>query len=218
MSAHLAAATRLVRLRRTAGRILVDNTFRGLALAGLAHPAARPGRHGVEVEREISYRRTGERAHRLDVYRPRRGVRRPTPALLYVHGGGFRILSKDSHWLMGLAFARRGYTVFNVSYRLAPRHPRPLRTAPFSPLDLACTLRSEELHPRFCLASPRRTLPRRSCRSPRDRRQHPHRLGSSRFLPAFPLPHPSHSFSVRPPPAAHRARNVISPQWTPDHL
>jgi acetyl esterase len=44
---------------------------------------------------------------------------------LYVHGGGFRILSKDTHWIMGLAFARRGYVVFNISYRLAPRHPFP---------------------------------------------------------------------------------------------
>jgi acetyl esterase len=42
-----------------------------------------------------------------------------------VHGGGFRILSKDTHWIMGLGFARRGYIVFNVSYRLAPKHRFP---------------------------------------------------------------------------------------------
>jgi acetyl esterase len=45
--------------------------------------------------------------------------------VLYVHGGGFRILSKDTHWVMALAYARRGYLVFNISYRLAPRHPFP---------------------------------------------------------------------------------------------
>ena len=45
--------------------------------------------------------------------------------VLYVHGGGFRILSKETHWLMGLYFARRGYVVFNISYRLAPKHPFP---------------------------------------------------------------------------------------------
>src|SRR5690606_7492163 len=62
--------------------------------------------------------------HRLDVYRPRdRG--RALPIVFYVHGGGFRILSKDTHWLMGLAFARRGYLVFNIGYRLAPEHPFP---------------------------------------------------------------------------------------------
>lgn len=45
--------------------------------------------------------------------------------VFYVHGGGFRILSKDTHWIMGLGFARRGYAVFNVSYRLAPKHRFP---------------------------------------------------------------------------------------------
>jgi acetyl esterase len=45
--------------------------------------------------------------------------------VFYVHGGGFRILSKDTHWIMGLGFARRGFVVFNVSYRLAPKHRYP---------------------------------------------------------------------------------------------
>jgi acetyl esterase len=45
--------------------------------------------------------------------------------VLYVHGGGFRILSKDTHWPMGLAFASRGFVVFNINYRLAPRHRFP---------------------------------------------------------------------------------------------
>ena len=49
----------------------------------------------------------------------------PFPVVLYVHGGGFRILSKDTHWMMGLAFARRGFLVFNINYRLAPRYPFP---------------------------------------------------------------------------------------------
>jgi len=44
---------------------------------------------------------------------------------VYVHGGGFRILSKDTHWLFGLMFARRGYLVVNLNYRLAPAHPYP---------------------------------------------------------------------------------------------
>jgi acetyl esterase len=68
----------------------------------------------------------------LDVYRPirRRG---PLPVVLYVHGGGFRILSKDTHWVMGIAFARRGYLVFNINYRLAPQHPFP------AAIEDACT-------------------------------------------------------------------------------
>ncbi len=112
------------KLRRRGGAFIVDNFFRVVSSAGRLHPLARPGRHGVEVLRDISYLPTGEIEHRLDVYRPT-SVKGPRPVVLYVHGGGFRILSKDTHWIMGLAFARRGYLVVNISYRLAPRHPFP---------------------------------------------------------------------------------------------
>jgi acetyl esterase len=45
--------------------------------------------------------------------------------VFYVHGGAFHLHSKDTHWLMGLVFARYGFLVVNISYRLAPRHPYP---------------------------------------------------------------------------------------------
>lgn len=116
---------RVEHLRRRAGAFLVDGFFRGASRLGRLHPLARPERHGVEVRRDVQYApESGLEEHRLDVYRPieRSG---PLPIVLYVHGGGFRILSKDTHWIMGLAFARRGFLVFNVGYRLAPRHPFP---------------------------------------------------------------------------------------------
>jgi acetyl esterase len=113
------------RWRRRAGAFLVDGFFHGAARLGQVHPLSRPERHGVEVERDVPYVAGSRRAeHRLDVYRPR-GATGPLPVVLYVHGGGFRMLSKDTHWVMGLAFGRRGYLVFNVSYRLAPEHPFP---------------------------------------------------------------------------------------------
>lgn len=112
------------RLRRRTGALVVDNFFRGIARAGMLHPNARPERHNVEVIRDLTYRDTGLAEHKLDVYRPLDSSG-PAPVVLYVHGGGFRILSKDTHWIMGLAFARRGYLVFNISYRLAPRHRFP---------------------------------------------------------------------------------------------
>ncbi len=116
------------RLRRHTGALVVDSFFRGLSRAGQFHPRAAPHRHDVEVIRDVPYLPTGLAEHRLDVYRPMSSSRPGAPlapVVLYVHGGGFRILSKDTHWVMGLAYARRGYVVFNVSYRLAPRHPFP---------------------------------------------------------------------------------------------
>ncbi|MGQ0507412.1 MAG: alpha/beta hydrolase [Myxococcaceae bacterium] len=87
-------------------------------------PFTHPRFHGVEVLRDVAYLDSGLPEHRLDIYRPARRSG-PLPVVFYIHGGGFRILSKDSHWLFGLIFARAGYMVVNVSYRLAPRHPFP---------------------------------------------------------------------------------------------
>jgi acetyl esterase len=98
--------------------------FHGLSAAGKLHPRSRPEVHGVEHIRDVPYSSSGRIEHRLDVYRPRaaRGLR---PVVLYLHGGAFTMLSKDTHWLMALMFARAGYVVCNVSYRLAPASPYP---------------------------------------------------------------------------------------------
>jgi acetyl esterase len=107
-----------------AGAFVVDNLFRVVARAGRLHPRARPARHRVRVHRDVPYADDGMREHHLDVYEPLEKAP-PWPVLLYVHGGGFRILSKDTHWMMALAFARRGFLVFNIDYRLAPKHRYP---------------------------------------------------------------------------------------------
>ena len=124
------------RLRAYAGRRVaakaMNSGFHALSVMGRLHPDARPERHGVRRIADIPYRPASTRPeHRLDLYVPDRG-RGPWPVVFYVHGGGFQALSKDTHWLMGLAFARRGYLVVNVSYRLAPRHRFP------APLDDVC--------------------------------------------------------------------------------
>ncbi|HKE14366.1 MAG TPA: alpha/beta hydrolase fold domain-containing protein [Kofleriaceae bacterium] len=111
-----------VRLRAQAR---VSNTLaHTFATAARLHPLANPERHQVDVVRDVPYLEDGLVDHRLDIYRP--SVRPgPHPIVMYVHGGGFSLLSKDTHWLMALVYARCGYLVFNISYRLAPRHPFP---------------------------------------------------------------------------------------------
>jgi acetyl esterase len=115
---------RIDRLRRRANKVATEALFEYAAKAGRLHPKSRPERHGVEVVRDVRYLDSDHAEHHLDVYRPKHADG-PLPVVLYIHGGGFHILSKDTHWLMGLAFARRGYLVFNVSYRLAPQHRFP---------------------------------------------------------------------------------------------
>jgi acetyl esterase len=117
-------------VRRRAGAFLVDGLFKGSSRLGRLLPAARPEAHGVEVLRDLRYFDSHHELHQLDLYRPIRppgafGRNGKLPTILYLHGGGFRMLSKDSHWLPGLIFARRGYLVIVASYRLAPEHPFP---------------------------------------------------------------------------------------------
>ncbi|MEZ4459865.1 MAG: alpha/beta hydrolase [bacterium] len=98
--------------------------FRGLSVASLQTPKARRALSGLRILRDIPYLRTGMAEHTLDLYMPV-DAGAQTPVMFYIHGGGFRILSKDTHWLMGVAFAQQGFITVNVNYRLAPRHPYP---------------------------------------------------------------------------------------------
>jgi acetyl esterase len=118
----------LVKLRKRAGKAVIQGFFRGASRLGSLHPRANPDRHGIEVVRDVAYLPTGKGEHRLDIWRPKDRTG-PLPALLYVHGGGFTILSKETHWPMALSFARRGFCVFNINYRLAPQHRYPAALA-----------------------------------------------------------------------------------------
>jgi acetyl esterase len=110
---------------RQRAQVRVSETlFRTVVSAARLHPLANPARHQVEVIRDVPYLDDGLVDHRLDIYKPT-GRTGPLPIVMYVHGGGFSLLSKDTHWVMALVYARYGYLVFNISYRLAPRHPFP---------------------------------------------------------------------------------------------
>lgn len=102
---------------------LVETFYFGGATLGALFPPARPAFHGVERIEDIPYRRSGHPAHHLDIYRT--DDCDGAPVVFYVHGGGFRFMSRKTHWLMGLGFARRGCVVVNIDYRLAPAAPYP---------------------------------------------------------------------------------------------
>ena len=101
---------------------VIRNTLETILRGTRIHPQSRALLSEVEVRTGVSY--GPDPAHVLDVYRPKRASE-VLPTVLYIHGGGFRILSKDTHWMMAALFARAGYTVFNMNYRLAPRYPYP---------------------------------------------------------------------------------------------
>lgn len=111
-------------LRMRVGRAVVDAAWNVLSRGWRKLPIAAPDSHGVACEYNIPYTSTNESHHWLDVYKPGEGEG-PWPVVMYIHGGGFRILSKDTHWGMGLSYAKRGYVTFVVNYRLAPKHRYP---------------------------------------------------------------------------------------------
>jgi acetyl esterase len=110
--------------RKKLGAAIVDQLFLQAATWGTRLPMADPHRHGVHRERDVRYLPTGSADHTLDIFRPA-GLAGPLPVVVYVHGGAFRALSKDTHLLMATAYARRGCLVYNVNYRLSPRHKYP---------------------------------------------------------------------------------------------
>lgn len=102
---------------------LFDFGFTALASLGRLHPMARLERQGLRRVRDVAYREGARREHLLDVYVP--AGEGPWPVAIYLHGGSFRILSKDSHWPAGVQLSRAGYLTFNVNYRLSPAHRFP---------------------------------------------------------------------------------------------
>jgi acetyl esterase len=114
----------LTRARKRAGGLFLDAFFRGASNGARALAGVRPEDWGIRVHRDLPYLGSGRAAHRLDVwsaYEPHRGM----PVVFYVHGGGFRILSKDTHWNFALAFARLGYVVVTIDYTLSGERPFP---------------------------------------------------------------------------------------------
>lgn len=114
------------RLRLSRGAVVysaVDRAAHTLARLRYALPDAQPERHNVFLEPNVPYGNSRSH-HTLDVYIPTRSPR-PLPVVMYVHGGAFASLSKDTHRVMALAIARRGYLVFNINYRQGLRHPFP---------------------------------------------------------------------------------------------
>lgn len=114
-------------LRRGANAFAVHSLFYTMRMFGLMQ--ATPDRQTVParvIARDLPYTPGATIDQRLDVWAPiGPAPASPRPAVIYIHGGGFRILSKNTHWMMARAFAEQGFVVFNINYRLGPEHPYP---------------------------------------------------------------------------------------------
>lgn len=77
----------------------------------------------VHWETGIEYTNPGEPLH-LNMARPKQGEG-PFPAVLCIHGGGFRAGKRESYDALCVRLAERGYVAVTITYRLAPKHKFP---------------------------------------------------------------------------------------------
>lgn len=78
----------------------------------------------VLFEKNIVYSKPGGESLELDMARPK-DAKGLLPAIVCIHGGGFRAGARQHHDQLCLQLAERGYVAVTVTYRLAPKHPFP---------------------------------------------------------------------------------------------
>ena len=78
----------------------------------------------VTFEPGIEYTNPDNQHLKLDLARPRIG-NGPFPAILCIHGGGFRAGNRESYDGLCLRLAEHGYVAVTITYRLAPKYPFP---------------------------------------------------------------------------------------------
>jgi len=79
---------------------------------------------GVLWETGIEYSNPGDTHLQLNLARPK-SSEGPFPAVLCIHGGGFRAGKRESYDALCLKLASRGYVAATITYRLAPQHKFP---------------------------------------------------------------------------------------------
>jgi acetyl esterase/lipase len=77
-----------------------------------------------ELTTDVVYAEVDGQPLRYDHYRPL-GVGGPTPAVVFVHGGGWTGGDPSQAAGNGMHFAKRGIATISISYRLAPMHRFP---------------------------------------------------------------------------------------------
>jgi len=68
--------------------------------------------------RDIVYKQTESRPLKLDLYRSRQ-LKKPTPVLVFIHGGAWKSGDKSDYLRYLVDFAERGYITATISYRLS---------------------------------------------------------------------------------------------------
>src|SRR6516165_4003327 len=94
--------------------------FALLAAAALAEGRA----DEITFESGLEYAKSGGESLQLDLARPKSASAK-LPAVLCIHGGGFRAGKREGWDARCKLLAERGYVAATITYRLAPKSPFP---------------------------------------------------------------------------------------------
>ena len=78
----------------------------------------------VKFEAGIEYANPDDQHLMLNIARPKTGDG-PFPAIVCIHGGGFRAGKREGYDGLIIRLAQKGYVAMTVSYRLAPKYQFP---------------------------------------------------------------------------------------------
>ena len=107
--------------RQTFSALLVVSAF-NLGIALHAQDLVIP--ESVVFEKGIEYSNPDDQHLQVNLARPKTGEG-PFPAIVCIHGGGFRAGHRDGYNNLCVRLAERGYVAITVSYRLAPKYQFP---------------------------------------------------------------------------------------------
>lgn len=69
---------------------------------------------------DIAYSNDGDKAHRLDIFRPKGRNNEILPVIIDIHGGGMILGNKEFNRYFCAQISAMGYLVFSVEFRLVP--------------------------------------------------------------------------------------------------
>jgi len=98
--------------------VLLSGCYKG---KGAYHPAAK-STYNIPYAQGLP----GDELLKLDIHWPEAGPQKNLPIIVYIHGGGWTSSDKMEMDVWSRRMAERGYLVFNVNYRLAPKFQFPI--------------------------------------------------------------------------------------------
>ena len=124
-------------------------TFTWLTLGLLASQTLAAGPE-IEIREEVEYGVGGEEKLYLDLARPTSAAS-PTPALVFIHGGGWAGGNRSAFAGAIKGAAAQGYLAVTISYRFAPKHCFPAQIE-----DCKCAVRYLRAHAKELNIDPER--------------------------------------------------------------